>query len=255
MNLNIVLWLGGMLFSLSIFVVKVGFGLGLGGIGWRGMLLTLSVYLVIFVLTAIFSERLIKILVPVVNQGPYFHAIMALGLMAWGIYLIRTLKGQHLERDPKVHRQNQTTPDAASVADHSALFLLLPCPICLTAIIFSTWAALHIIKLPAVMVGLGLGTIFIILAMLIYLSLKFFTIQSNLLTKRIALVLSIIGIGFYFLASLFIPAYIEVAKSIYQSFMTEGSNIPLNDYLGVALFLLIALLMGFLVNKKREIIK
>jgi predicted transporter len=253
MNLNIVLWLGGMLFSLSIFVVKVGFGLGLGRIGWKGRLLTLLVYLVVFVLAAIFCESLIKILTPVVSQGPYLHAIMALGLIAWGVYVIRNLKVEELDCGFHSHLPSKNPKNPTVATDHSALFLLLPCPICLTAIIFSTWAALQVIKLPTFVVGLGLGVIFIILALLIYFSLKFFTVKSTLLARRLSLGLSMIGIGLYFIASIVIPSYIEAAKTIYESFLTEGNNMPTNDYLGVLGVLLVALLIGFFFNKSPEV--
>jgi predicted transporter len=255
MHLNIILWIGGMLFSLSIFVVKVGFGLGLGGISWKGIFLTLLLYLGIFILAAISCESLIKILTPMVSQGPYLHALMALGLIAWGLYVIRNLKDEALANGFPANRPKQRRHEATCCIDRSALFLLLPCPICLTAIIFSTWAALHVIKLPAFVVGLGLGTTFIILALLIYLSLKFFTVKSTILARKVGLGLSMIGIGLYFIASLFIPAYIESARTIYQSFNTDSNNIPWKDYLGVSGVLLVALLIGFFLNKRQEIIK
>lgn len=253
MDLNIVLWIGGMLFSLSIFVIKVGFGLGLGRLGWRGIFLTLFLYLGIFLLTAIFSASLIKILEPVVRQGPYLHAFMALGMIAWGIYALRKLPGQSPACGVQSNPQNHEAKESARVTQHSTLFLLFPCPVCLTAITFSTWAALKVIKLPALVVGLGLGIIFIILSLLTYFFIRVFTLKSTHLNKRIALGLSMIGIGLYFLTSLFLPAHIEAAKSIYQSFATEGSNIALSDHIGVFLLLLAAMLIGFWGNKRREV--
>jgi len=209
-------------------------------------------YLGIFILTAIFSESLIKILEPVVRKGPYVHVVMALGMIAWGIYVIRKLAGQGSKFKVQSNTREQTK-DSTSVFHHSALFLLLPCPVCLTAIIFSTWAALHVIKLPALVVGLGLGIIFIILSLLVYFFIRLFTLNSTLLSKRIGLGLSMIGIGLYFLTSLFLPAQIEAAKNIYQSFVTEGSNIALSDHIGVFLLLLVAMLIGFLAHKRREV--
>lgn len=252
MDVNLVLWTGGMLFSLSVFVVKVGFGLGLGQVGWRGLVLTLSLYLGIFLLAAEFCESLIKILEPVVRKGPYVHIVMALGMIVWGLYLIRHMAGPDLGCGVQSGRRQPTAPDATR-AHRPALFLLLPCPVCLTAITFSTWAALQVIKLPAWVVGLGLGATFIILSLLIYLCIKLFTLKSTLVNQRIGLGLSMIAIGLYFLTSLFLPAHIEAAKSIYQSFITEGGGMALSDHIGVFLLLLAALLVGFLVNKRREV--
>lgn len=253
MDFNLVLWMGGMLFSLSIFVVKVGFGLGLGQIGWKGIFLTLFLYLGIFIMAAFFSGSLIKILEPVVRQGPYLHAFMALGMMAWGIYVLRRLPGQGAACSIHSNPQKRQGRDSARLTQRSALFLMLPCPVCLTAIVFSTWAALQVIKSPAWVVGIGLGITFIILSLLVYLSIRIFALKLALLNKRIALGLSMVGIGLYFLTSLFLPAHIEVAKTIYQSFATEGSNIALSDHLGVFLLLLAAMLIGFLRNKRREV--
>ncbi|MCK9376609.1 MAG: DUF2162 domain-containing protein [Syntrophobacterales bacterium] len=253
MDVNLLLWIGGMLFTLSIFVVKVGFGLGLGQVGWRGLVLTLLLYLGIFLLAAGCCESLIKILEPVVRKGPYVHIVMALGMMVWGLYLIRHLAGPDSGCGVHSGRRQPTAPAATRAAHRPALFLLLPCPVCLTAITFSTWAALQVIKLPAWVVGLGLGATFIILSLLIYLFIKLFTLKSTRLNQRIGLGLSMIAIGLYFLTSLFLPAHIEAAKSIYQSFITEGSGMALSDHIGVFLLLLAALLVGFLVNRRREV--
>jgi predicted transporter len=253
MDINLVLWIGGMLFSLGVFVVKVGFGLGLGRVGWRGLVLTLLLYLGIFLLAAGFCESLIKILEPVVRKGPYVHIVMALGMIVWGLCLIRNLAGADAGCGVHSARGKSTAPGATQAAPRPALFLLLPCPVCLTAITFSTWAALQVIKLPAWVVGLGLGATFIILSLLIYLFIKLFTLKSTRLNQRIGLGLSMIAIGLYFLTSIFLPAHIEAAKSIYQSFITDGGSMALSDHIGVFLLLLAALLVGFLVNKRREV--
>ena len=60
MDLNIVLWIGGMLFSLGIFAIKVGFGLGFTGMKWKGVFMTLFLYLMLFVAIAVLSGHLIK---------------------------------------------------------------------------------------------------------------------------------------------------------------------------------------------------
>lgn len=253
MDVNLVLWIGGMLFSLSVFVVKVGFGLGLGRMRWWGIVLTLSLYLGLFILTALFSEGLIKILEPVVRKGPYVHIVMALGMMVWGLYLIRHLAGPDSGCGVYSVRGKPTAPAATRAAPPPALFLLLPCPVCLTAITFSTWAALQVIKLPAWVVGLGLGATFIILSLLVYLCIKLFTLKATLVNQRIGLGLSMMAIGLYFLTSLFLPAQIEAAKSIYQSFVTEGGGMALSDHIGVFFLLLAALVVGFLINKRREV--
>jgi len=225
MELNIILWTGGMLFTLSIFAVKVGFGLGLGGMRWKGIFLILVSYLVLFIFVAMFSEQLMRLLEPVLRKGPYLHALMAIGMIIWGIFLLRDS-----------HHSHTTTHKS-----HSAL-LLIPCPVCFTAMTFSTWAALNVIKLPAHLVGLGLGIVFCFLSILFYFILKFVGRNSS---PRIGISFGMLGIGLYFLAALVIPAKIEEAKGVYKSFLTETSNIDLNNSIGVLALLFSAMLIGF----------
>ncbi|MDI6727450.1 MAG: DUF2162 domain-containing protein [Thermodesulfovibrionales bacterium] len=245
MDLSIVLWMGGMLFSLGIFAVKVGFGLGFSKIKWKGIFLTLSMYVVLFVVIAILSEQLMKMLEPVLRKGPYIHALMAAGMIAWGILLLRR------QTKPKFKIQNSKINNS-ELSTLNSLLLLIPCPVCLTAMTFSTWAALNVIKLPSALVGLGLGIAFILLSLGIYFSLKLVTRYLLLVTQKIGLGLGMIAIGLYFIASLFLPAKIEEAKVMYQSFIAEGGNIDINHGIGVFALLFAALIVGYLINKKQE---
>ena len=231
MDLSIILWTFGMLFTLSIFAVKVGFGLGFGGMRWKGIFLTLFLYLLLFGIIAMLSEHLIKILEPILRKGPYLHAVMAMAMIVWGMILLRNSDCSH--QKPTTH------------IPHSAL-LLIPCPVCLTAMTFSTWAALSVIKLPAHLVGLGLGIVFCLLSLLFCCILKFIARNSS---PRIGISLGMIVIGLYFLASLIIPAKIEEAKGIYRSFLTGANNIDLNNSIGVFALLFSAMLIGFFAKR------
>ncbi len=253
MDLNIILWIGGMLFSLSIFAIKVGFGLGFSRIRWKGIFLTLSMYLALFVLIATLSEQLIKILEPVLRKGPYLHAAMALGMIVWGILLLRAQnKGHRGQTNSRFKNENSQIIDS-ELPTLNSLLLLVPCPICLTAMTFSVWSALNVVKFPAGLVGLGLGFVFILLSLTVYFSLKLITFNSSLITQRIGLGLSMMAIGLYFIASLFIPVKIEEAKGVYMSFLAENANTALNDSIGVFIVLFAAMLIGFLLNKRTEV--
>jgi len=61
MGLNILLWIGGMLFSLGIFAVKVGLGLGCGQYKTKGIALTLIGYTALFMVIAWASEWLMQL--------------------------------------------------------------------------------------------------------------------------------------------------------------------------------------------------
>ncbi len=246
MDLSIILWLGGMLFSLSIFAVKVGFGLGFGEMSRKGIIFTIFIYLLLFVIMAMLSGQLIEILEPVLRKGAYLHALMAIGMMAWGMYLLRSQEsGVRSQTDSKSLNSKLSTPNS--------LLLLIPCPVCLTAVAFSTWAALNVVKMPAPLIGLGLGVVFIALSLALYFSIKRLTLNSSLITQKTGLGLSMMGIGLYFLASLFLPAKIEEAKTIYRVFITNGSSIDLNNSIGVFAMIFAALLIGYFATKRREV--
>ncbi|MEW6608591.1 MAG: DUF2162 domain-containing protein [bacterium] len=250
-DLNIILWLGGMLFTLSIFALKVGIGLGFSKMKWRGTVLVLSLYLVCFVLISILSEQLIKILEPVLRKGPYLHGLMATGMIIWGIILIQNFTSQH-SSNPKSRIQNPSCRHNSTFCiSHSAL-LLIPCPVCLTAITFSSWAALNVIKFSALLVGLGLGTAFIVLSLSFSLFLKLFFLHSSLFSPRIGLGLGMMGIGLYFLTSLVLPAKIEEAREIYRSFLVNSSNLVVKDNLGLIALLFGAGIIGYLVKHEAK---
>lgn len=255
MDLSIVLWMGGMLFSLGIFAVKVGFGLGFGGIKRKGIFLTLSMYVVLFVVIAILSEQLMKILEPVLKKGPYLHALMAIGMIVWGILLLRRQNTEARSHESRVTSHELSNANAKIRKDNSKLItfnsslLLIPCPVCLTAMTFSTWAALSVIKLPAPVVGLGLGIVFVLLTLAV-VGLTRFKQTSN---PEISLGLGMIAIGLYFISSLFLPRKIEEAKAVYQSFLSEGMGIDAGNMAGVIIILILAGLVGYLTNLKKEV--
>ncbi len=248
MDLSIVLWMGGMLFSLGIFAVKVGFGLGFSKIKWKGIFLTLSMYVVLFVVIAILSEELMKILEPVLRKGPYIHALMAAGMIAWGILLLRRQTTEHRTQTKLKFKIQNSKINNSELSTLNSLLLLIPCPVCLTAMTFSTWSALSVIKLPPLVVGIGLGIAFALLT----LAVVGFARLSKASSPNISLGLSMITIGLYFILSLYLPAKIEEAKGMYQSFLVEGGNTDMNNSIGVLVTLFIAFVIGYLANKKME---
>ena len=235
MDLRIILWIGGTLFSLGVFAVKVGFGLGYGRIGTRGVCIALAGYGALFILMAVLSGKLMGILTPLLGGGPYIHLVMAAGMMAWGLYTVvgpRTV--------------GPASQNHACAFYKSSLILIVPCPVCLAAMLFSTWTALNVIRLPAIVVGVGLWTSFAALVLLFLL----FARSHRSGNPDAALGLAMMAIGMYFAASLVLPAKIEEARGVYASFVDRGAAVVHADAVGVFLLLLVAMLAGYFIRQR-----
>jgi len=235
MDLNIMLWIGGMLFSLGIFAVKVGLGLGCGNYAVRTMGLILSGYTALFMLIAVAAGGLMKVVAPLLQQGAYSHTVLAAGLIIWGLAVIL--------RKPAARPEQQQSGGWAS------LLMIIPCPVCLSAMVFSTWAALNAVKLTPLLLGLCLGLAFSVMALLVAFGVR---MRSGAMPQT-SLGMAMIAVGLYFVASLFLPAKIEAAKAMYNSFVNETPKLSSGDTTGVMALMIILLLAGFLARKKREV--
>jgi predicted transporter len=232
MDLNILLWIGGMLFSLGIFALKVGLGLGYGKVKLRGIIATLTSYLVLFMVIALLAERLIRWLEPILRKGPYLHIILAAGLIAWGSYIIGSRGDGH----------------AHTVRTGARLMLIIPCPVCLTAMTFSTWAALNAVRLHPLLVGLGLGLAFALMAVIVMLAARLRPDNRS----EAPLGLAMIVIGLYFVGSMFLPGKIEEAKGMYASFIMENAGAGNSGGTWLLAILPLVLLIGFFAKKLRR---
>lgn len=235
-DLNIVLWMLGTLFSLGIFAVKVGFGLGYGRFGTKGIILTLMGYVLLFVAIALVSGKLMELAMPILKKGPYIHLLMAAGMIVWGVYMLR---GGH-------HAAPETPASIGENAFKSSLLLIVPCPVCLSAMSFSTWTALGALAMPPTLVGLGLGAAFAVLS-LVFLLLSRFGKSAH---PDASLGLAMVAIGLYFIGSLLLPAKIEEGRAMYASFTATGGGADASNVAGTLLILGAALAMGYIIRLK-----
>lgn len=236
MNLNIILWVGGMLFSLGIFALKVGLGLGYGRVGGRGIALTLGGYVGLFMLIAVAAERLMRILQPILAKGPWLHTLLATGMIAWGMVVLLGKRHGHGATEEENH------------PFRARLLMLIPCPVCLTAMTCSIWAALNAVKLPPLLTGFCLGSAFALMALLVALIAR----PRSGAASETSLGMAMIVVGVYFIASLFLPDKIEAARGMYRSFISENSIARSSDATGVMIFILLLVLAGYWAGRSRK---
>jgi predicted transporter len=239
MDLDILLWMGGMLFSLSIFAVKVGLGLSYGKVKRKGIYIALGGHIALFVGVALLSQTLMRILEPLLRKGPYLHICIATGMIAWGVVTIARL-GHESRRSPQTGCCNSSPVPS--------LFLILPCPVCIAAMTFSTWSALNAVKLPAALVGLGLGFAFTAMTLVVVA----FAGLGRSEHPETTLGLTMITVGLYFIASLYLPAKIAEAKGMYTSLATEGNAVSTYHGMAIGAILLALVVIGFFAGKPRE---
>lgn len=238
MDLNMALWAGGTLFTLTGFAGKVGFGLGFGQVKNKWIGITLAMYALLFIGMAVLSKQLMMWIAPILSGGPYLHWFMAAGLMAWGVYAIMSTG---LEK-----RECETQ---SGIKWGSSLLLIIPCPVCLSAMVFSTWAALSAVHLPALLVGLGLGAVFAVLALFFVFCARTGKTES----PETSLGLVMIAVGLYFALSLVLPAKIEAARNMYSSFAEKKYFPAHSDAAFVLLLLAAAIAAGyFFMERKRN---
>jgi predicted transporter len=232
MDLNILLWIGGMLFSLGIFALKVGLGLGYGKVRLKGVVAALTGYLALFMVIALLAEPLVRRLEPLLRKGPYLHIILAAGLIAWGSYLVGSRGDGHTR----------------TVRTGTRLLLIIPCPVCLTAMTFSTWAALHAFTVHPLLVGLGLGSAFALMAGIVLSAARLRPGNRS----EVSLGLAMVVIGLYFAGSMFLPGKINEAREMYASFISRNAGAGNTSGTWLLTCLPLLLLIGFFARKSRR---
>ncbi|MEN6374102.1 MAG: DUF2162 domain-containing protein [Smithella sp.] len=238
MDLNTALWAGGTLFTLTGFAGKVGFGLGFGQVKNKWIGLTLAMYALLFIGMAVLSKQLMTWIAPILSGGPYLHLFMAAGLAAWGIYAIMSTGLEKSECDTQ-----------SGLKWGSSLLLIIPCPVCLSAMVFSTWAALSAVHLPALLVGLGLGAVFAVLSLFFVFCARTGKTES----PETSLGLVMIAVGLYFALSLVLPAKIEAARNMYSSFVEKNYFPAHSDAAFVLLSLTAAVVAGYFFMERKKI--
>lgn len=259
MDLNIILWVGGMVFSLGIFTVKLGFGIAFGRLSRRQIGFILGGYLSLYVSVAMLANRFLEFAGPILKSGTYIHIAMSAGLALWGVALLfsgcKTKEGCYAvnskfkTQDSKdLITNGKSEPRYSKFKIPKSILLIIPCPVCITAIGISVGSALTVLKAPPLIVGLAMGLFFVSLAGSFAAVLK----PKNEDALDIPLGFAMIGIALYFAGSLYIPQKIEEARLAYQSFSASSSIIDTTQSTGVLVLFLVIFALGFLLYRDNE---
>ncbi|MCX8031740.1 MAG: DUF2162 domain-containing protein, partial [Thermodesulfovibrionales bacterium] len=216
--------------------------------------------------------------IPLLKSGVYIHLGMSAGLALWGLALLISgcrveckqdskfkIQDSKLEiQDSKFKIQNllrkkiqdskdliaddTSKPKTSRFKIPQSILLIIPCPVCITAIGISISSALSVLKTTPLLVGLVMGLFFIVLAGTLAYILK----PKDEEGMDITLGLGMITIALYFIGSFFIPQKIEEAWLAYQAFSAGSSTLQTTQSTGVLLLFCLILILGFLFYKDIE---
>ncbi len=232
-SLNTLLWITGMVFSLGVFSAKVGLGLGLARAGIKQITVAYSSYLLLFMILTIVNDRIISILGPLLSRGPYIHALVAIGFILWAIYVLLNAGTREKE---KVKKRT------------SMLLLIIPCPVCITAMAYSSWAVINMSEISALKAGLLLSGIFLGISTIVLILSRF-----SKDTTGFGLSYGLFIIGAYFILSLLVPSAIQEAKDIYKSYVSIKTPLLNNrDMIGVLTIITLCITSGYIIGGRKR---
>ena len=232
---SLVFWMVGLFLILGAFGAMVALGLVLRGVSYRWVLLSLSLYLSIFVLIALFASKISYFLETILRDGLYLYILLPAGLFLWGLLL---LLPKEIERQ---FSQGVTERIKGPYLLYSTL-LILPCPLRLALITFSTLGVLNIFPIKPLLVGLGLGLTFVVVVLLFYFLFRSST--NSTLGKRFTLAMVMILMGLFYLLYPFSEGIIQEAKSVYKTYLYERLEVDIQNMLGVLSLLALVSIIG-----------
>lgn len=240
------LWITGVLAAFSIFGIKVG--LGLASQIYSAMLPMKKKAFVLTVAILIYFTLFISIYFIIVNFnllnylnefmkmvrfGMLFHLIIAVGLLVWG--------GKLLLDDRLCINKNSSY--------RASFMLIMPCPICATAILLNLTFAYSLSNLSPLLTTLIL---FVIFAIFIISTVVFiFPFRHKVGSNNNFLGISMSFVALYFLLTIIIaPIY----PTIKDTFALASSNSPINKVDHFRLYILFGIAtllfgLGFLKDK------
>lgn len=230
-TLYLVLWLIGITFSLTSFSFKTAMALYAGGFKTWEKLFVIAIYDLIFFFVTLVVKSFLKLINFLLKNSVVIHLFIAVGLILWGIYLIRR-KGE--------------------IEKKHAVILLVPCPVCLSAMAFSSFLFVKAVNLPAWISGIILAGIFTLMTLSFYIASAIIFKKFPFGLYQTLLGIFMIAIGVYLAGAFYFPAKIELAKRMYRTFSTHSFGVN-HANLGYILLLLLCPVIAGALFKRRKV--
>ena len=213
----------GILIGIMIFGLKTGVGCGFAKIRRREVLILATGYFVISIILGSLVELIDQsYLEKIASLGMTFHVLIALILIAAGVYTQKKWSCGH------------------DVSKKTFMVISVPCPVCLTALFVSCMILASTLETSGIKVGFLVGIVFFVSI----ISSTFVFRKMNRSPEDLGTVMMFLGI-FYLLGAMIVPAYIK-AKQLNISTISGGEIdiIPM-------LFIFLIIIGGFILNNVR----
>jgi predicted transporter len=243
------IWALGILFTISVFAIKVGLGLGMYPADSKRKILVLSLYWAVFLGIGMLVERInlldyFSFFQQFLSYGMIIHIALASGMILWGFYVLNKL--------PNI-AENKEGQEV--IISQSVWMILLPCPVCLTAILLTISLGAGVSGYSGLLIGAVLGAIFDLIAGITILASKWEenkTRSRNRTNPNFRLAVLMLGIGsYFFLSILVIPVY-QQTKHIYNMALDQGGQLDNPERITVFILLAILLFILGIVRKRKE---
>ena len=235
----------GLTFTIGIFALKNGIGLHYFLIQRRKLKTKLLfvffyclVYLLIFILSSHILQRIdiihyFEIVQNFLKSGMFIHILMAAGLIIWGVVLLKGKESQ----DKK---------------SFGWLALIIPCPVCITVIFFSTAFLISYFPNFGCMAVLGACLGFMVIVIITLISMALLGTRTDSTPESILGAAMLTIAAYFFLSVIVMPQFRDMGE-IYRLAAYQGEKQIVSPQDALFLYFTMAALFttGFLAMRRK----
>ncbi|MDR2944017.1 MAG: DUF2162 domain-containing protein [Methanosarcinales archaeon] len=229
----------GILSSVFVFGLKTGIGCGFSKTGRNVVFALCLLYFCIALAAGYFMDAVDVTSFMSSPSASAIHITLALFLLGGGII---TMKKWH---------------SGCDVSNKTFLIMVLPCPVCMAALLVSCVALSTVVELNGIIIGALVGVVFVISILVTTFILK----NLNKIMKKVKInftgtpdtlgaIMVFIGL-FYLIAAIMIPAYISAGAARSNMPIVFGTA-ELTVLIGVCLLILFGTVLTAAADKSRE---
>ncbi|NLI62588.1 MAG: DUF2162 domain-containing protein [Methanosarcinaceae archaeon] len=228
--------IAGILSSVFVFGLKTGIGCGFSNTSWKTVFGLCALYLIISVISGYIMDMVDVQGFLSSSLAAAIHVVLALFLIFGGISTIKKWN------------------DGCDISNKTFLILVLPCPVCLAALMVSAAALSTVIDTRGEIVGLIVGIVFvfsILISSLFFKNLGKICEKLNLsfrgTPETLGSVMIFIGL-FYLIAAILIPAYMQAGEmpQLVSNTISQGE---LFSYFVAFLLIMVGIVASYLADR------